>query len=206
MKHLKFIKVIQNKNDYIKNILKEKIITPEKPKKNKKIKQKQKNKKEEKYCICGNQTQKNEWVGCDNNNGKCPGNCWYHLACIPELKNYNLATFNNHFTKYYCPKCRELFKLENIINRENEVNEINVQLNDNENINISINNNEISSINNNNNLELKKQESNVVEYVDINNDESKKEENNNGECPMNIEEELKDIKVEDKTKNENIMS
>ena len=198
--------IIQNKNDYIKNILKEKIITPEKPKKNKKIKQKQKNKKEEKYCICGNQTQKNEWVGCDNNNGKCPGNCWYHLACIPELKNYNLATFNNHFTKYYCPKCRELFKLENIINRENEVNEINVQLNDNENINISINNNEISSINNNNNLELKKQESNVVEYVNINNDESKKEENNNGECPMNIEEELKDIKVEDKTKNENIMS
>ena len=203
-----FQNLIPNKFDYAKNILKEKITTPEKPKKHKN-KQKHKIKKEEeknKFCIC-NKKNDNNWVGCENENGKCPGKGWFHITCIPELQNYNIESFKNHFIHYYCPKCRELFKLVNVIKKENEVNEINVSNHEensnsnNNNINISINNNE----NNNMNLELKKQESNVVEFVNINNEgkseENNKTTNNKEECAMEIEE---NIKEENKDKKEEI--
>ena len=205
-----FQSLIPNKIDYAKNILKEKISIPEKPKKHKiKIKQKNKTKKEEelKYCICNkNNKLDNNWVGCENENGKCPGNGWFHITCIPELQKYNIETFKNHFEHYYCPKCRELFKLVNVIKKVNEVNEINVPINleeNSNNINISINNNENSNMD----LEFKKQESNIVECVNINNNEYKSEENNkngnnNGICPMEIEEKIKEDnkdKIEDKT-------
>ena len=77
------------------------------------------------------------------------------------------------------------------------------------NINININNNNEK---NNMELEIKKQESNVLEYVNIDNNEVKSEENykkdnnatnrndiNNWECPMEIEE---NIKEENKKKKE----
>ena len=109
-----FQSLIPNKQDYAKTILKEKILTPEKPKKHKiKNKQRQKIKKEEglqKFCTCKKfDKNENNWVGCENENGKCPGNGWFHISCIPELEKYTIESFNNHFEHYYCPKCRELF-------------------------------------------------------------------------------------------------
>ena len=205
--------IIVNKGDFAKNILKEKIVTPEKPKKNKnKIRQKHKKAKEEEsqYCIC-NTNKQDPWIGCDNDNGKCPGKMWYHITCIPELKNYNINYFQEHFESYYCPKCREMFKLENIIKKENEVNEINVTLNQEDNshnnINIDI------DINNNADPEMKKDESNIIDSVDIlineekvdnnnkneskdskdskDNKDSKDSKDNKDECDMNIEENKK---------------
>ena len=108
-------------------------------------------------------------MGCDNDESKCPGKGWFQISCIPELKNYNLETFDTHFKKYYCPKCRELYGLKNEVNEGTEVNEINVPLNENEKkyINISINNN-----GNNNNLNSEeKEKENVVECVIIINNE-----------------------------------
>ena len=213
-----FQTLVPNKNDYAKNILKEKVISPEKLKKNNKnkAKEKQKIKTEiEKFCICSKYD--NNWVGCENENGQCPGKCWYHISCIPELKNYTIESFNNYFEHYYCPKCRELFKFENVIKKGNEVNEINVPLNHEENsnshnINININNNNEK---NNMELEIKKQESNVLEYVNIDNNEVKSEENykkdnnatnrndiNNWECPMEIEENIKEENKKNKEKDE----
>ena len=192
--------IVVNKGDFAKNILKEKITTPEKPKKHKnKIRQKHKKVKEEdKYCICNNKT-KTDWVGCENENGKCPGNKWYHLTCLPELKGYTIDSFSNHFEHYYCPKCRELFKYENVIKKESEVNEINVPLNQEEMSNNNIN----ISIHNNADMESKKEESNTVECVNIQNNEEKLEESNQKDtkdiCMMEIEE---NIKEEKKEKNE----
>ena len=205
-----FQSLVPNKIDYAKNILKEKIMIPEKQKKHKnKIKQKKKMKDEKniKYCIC-NKNENFNWVGCENENGKCPGKGWYHIGCIPELKGYNIDTFTNYFEHYYCPECRKLFKFENEIKKGNEVNEINVELNPEENnsIDINIENKEKS----NSKLELKKQESNVVECVNIDNHEEKLEEkdnnninmnnniNNNAKLPMEIEEKIKEETKEKK--------
>jgi thiol-disulfide isomerase/thioredoxin len=197
--------LIVNKGDFAKNILKEKIIIPEKPKKHKnKIRQKHKkiNEEDSQYCIC-NSNKPDPWVGCDNDNGKCPGKMWYHLSCLPELKNYNIDYIKEHFVHYYCPKCREMFKFENEIKKEKEVNEINVPLNPEEvshnNINIDI------AINNNADLELKKEESNIMECVDIfineeKLDNNKKDNKENKETDiMNIEEKKEE---ENKEKNE----
>ena len=185
--------IIPTKNDFIKNILKEKVVTPEKPKKIKKVlKQKHKKKEnEEHFCICGKPFQNNQkvdWVGCDNDESKCPGKGWFHISCIPELKNYNLETFDTHFKKYYCPKCRELYGLKNEVN---DVNEIDVHLNESEknNINISINNNGNNNILNS--VEKEKEKENVIECVNIINNEQKKEKNNKDDTPMNIEDESK---------------
>ena len=198
-----FQSLIPNKIDYAKNILKEKIITPEKQKKHKnKIKHKKRIKEEKniKYCICNKNENNNNWIGCENDNGKCPGKGWYHITCIPELKNYNIDSFSQYFEHYYCPECRKLFKFENVIKKGDEVNEINVELNPEEkyDIDINIESKEKSS----NDLELKKQESNVLECVNIDNHEEKLEEkdnnnmnnniNNNGELPMEIEEKIKE--------------
>ena len=206
-----FQSLIPNKIDYAKNILKEKIITPEKQKKHKnKIKHKKRIKEEKniKYCICNKNenNNNNNWIGCENDNGKCPGKGWYHITCIPELKNYNIDSFSQYFEHYYCPECRKLFKFENEIKKGDEVNEINVELNPEEkyDIDINIESKEKSS----NDLELKKQESNVLECVNIDNHEEKLEEkdnnnmnnniNNNGELPMEIEEKIKEEIKENK--------
>ena len=170
-----FRSLIPNKIDFAKNILKEKISTPEKIKKHKnKIKQKNKKIEEkEKYCIC-NKNDKLNWVGCDNGNGKCPGKGWYHMECIPELKNYTIDNFNNQFEKYYCPSCRSNFNLKNI---DKNGNEINSPLSmEEKSININIHNE-----NSNMDLELKKKESNSIECVNIHNTEEKGdlEENHN---------------------------
>ena len=216
-----FQMLVPNKIDYARNILKEKIISPEKMKKTKnKGKEKQKQiaraVSANPYCIC-TKILDNNWVGCDNDNGKCPGKNWYHIECIPELKNYTMKTFENYFEKYYCPKCRELFKYENVLKKGDEVNEINVSLHNEENGNSRyINISNISPINNDKNnmeLELKKQESNVVECVNIDNNEGKSEgnqnkdnkdnlsninSNNNGECPMEVEGKTKEENKEKK--------
>ena len=206
-----FQTLIPNKNDYAKNILKEKIISPEKTKKSK-------NKAKEKhnaktalnvvYCVCKKNVGEN-WVGCDNKNGGCPGKEWYHISCLPELKNFTMQSFADYYDKYYCPKCRELYHLENVVKNVKEVNEINVPIS-----------NEENSNKNDLELEMKKKESNVVESVNINidNHEAKSEENKNkdkdkdkdnnnntninskrnkGECPMETEE---NIKEDDKEK------
>ena len=76
-----------------------------------------KKRNESQYCIC-NSNKPDPWVGCDNDNGKCPGKMWYHLSCLPELKNYNIDYIKEHFVHYYCPKCREMFKFENEIKKE----------------------------------------------------------------------------------------
>ena len=127
-------------------------------------------------------------MGCDNDESKCPGKGWFHISCIPELKNYNLETFDTHFKKYYCPKCRELYGLKNEFN---DVNEIDVHLNESEknNINISINNNGNNNILNS--VEKEKEKENVIECVNIINNEQKKEKNNKDDTPMNIEDESK---------------
>ena len=192
-----FRSLIPNKIDFAKNILKEKISTPEKIKKHKnKIKQKNKKIEEkEKYCIC-NKNDKLNWVGCDNGNGKCPGKGWYHMECIPELKNYTIDNFNSQFEKYYCPTCRTNFNLKNI---DKNGNEINSPLSmEEKSININIHNE-----NSNMDLELKKKESNSVECVNIHNTEEKGdlEENHNNKDKIETLMEIEgNINVQDNQK------
>ena len=86
-----------------------------------------------------------------------------------------------------------------MIKKESEVNEINVPLSQEE-----LSNNNINiSIHNNADMESKKEESNIVEYVNIQNNEEKLEESNQKDtkdiCMMEIEE---NIKEEKKEKNE----
>ena len=215
-----FQSLIPNKFDFAKNILKEKPTLPDKQRKHKnkcknKLKEKQKLKidkdkeKEVDYCICNkNNKAEIQWVNCENENGECPGKNWYHISCIPELKNYTIESFENKFEHYFCPTCREKYNLKNELKKENEENKCNAPLEldeNNININITINNNEKNNLE----LELKKQESNVVEFVKIdsnadkveeikeNDDKDKNENINNEECPMEIE---KDENKESKEK------
>ena len=187
--------IITNKDDFVINILRKKVISPEKLKRNKnKVRQNHKKiKQEEKFCICNNiNKNKTEWVGCENENGKCPGNKWYHLTCISELKNYTIATFSNHFEHYYCPKCRELFKFENVIKKENTDKNINVSLNPEK-----INNNKNNTINNNMiKLKSKNEENNIIEYANIRNNKKKLNNNkeNKVESPMEIDDNIKESK------------
>ena len=187
-----FRSLIPNKIDFAKNILKEKIPTPEKIKKHKnKIKHKMKKEVlNEKFCIC-NKNDKQNWVGCDNSNGKCPGKGWYHIECIPELRSYTMESFNNSFEKYYCPTCRSNFNFKNIDKKGNETNSP-LSIED-KSFNINITNNDNSHMD----LEIKKQESKVIECVDIHNNEEKchSEENSKNKdknvIPMEIEENIK---------------
>ena len=215
-----FQSLIPNKFDFAKNILKEKPTLPDKQRKHKnkcknKLKEKQKLKidkdkeKEVDYCICNkNNKAEIQWVNCENENGECPGKNWYHISCIPELKNYTIESFENKFEHYFCPTCREKYNLKNELKKENEENKCNAPLEldeNNININITINNNEKNNLE----LELKKQESNVVEFIKIdsnadkveeikeNDDKDKNENINNEECPMEIE---KDENKESKEK------
>ena len=187
--------LIPNKEEYIKNILKEKIISPEKQKKNK-----NKNKiKTDKFCICNKISEKNEyWVGCESDR-KCPGNGWYHLKCIPELKDYNMNSFDNHFEHYYCPKCREKYNLKNVIKKGMEINESNIDLNPQRNIN-GIKGNDIGK-KNNIELDLKKIEGNPIENSKIIIQKNFEEKHNKSkikktEFPMEIEEDIKEEKTE----------
>jgi hypothetical protein len=166
--------IIITKDDFITNILREKINFSEKPKKNKnkiKIKPIPKVQKEEEYCICHKRLFV-DYIGCDNKNGKCPGKTWYHLSCIPELKNFTSREFEQYFDKYYCPQCRELFHLKNVIRKKISNNN-----------NVSISNNQI-------NTEMKKGDKNVIVYDKFQNNEQiiYNHKDSKGECPMEIEE------------------
>ena len=150
-------RLITNKIEFAKIILKEKIIPPDL----KKYKTKKKEVKE-KYCTCGVLYEKTEWIGCDSDK-KCPGNHWYHIGCISELKDYNLEMFKNHFIKYYCPKCRDKYGLKNVLKNDNA----NIDTKD---INISDEkNNENKTSSNTNDLENKNLKAEEVECVSINN-------------------------------------
>ena len=187
-----FQSLIPNKDEYYKNILKEKLISPEKQKKNK-------NKlKVNKFCICNKISDKNEiWVGCESDR-KCPGNGWYHLNCLSELKEYTMAEFQNHFEHYYCPKCREKYNLKNEIKKEKEINESNACLN------VQTKLDDINGKNIGKNaieLQLERIQGNSIEInkkVNEKNLEEKlnRSKNKKSECPMEIEEDIKEEKTE----------
>ena len=183
--------IITNKIEFAKNILKEKIVPLD-------LKKKYKSKKKEikeKFCICGVLYEKTEWIGCDSEK-KCPGNHWYHIGCLPELKEYNIENIKNVFEKYYCPKCREKYGLKNILKNCNEKNGVDTEIkNLNLNLNINDEKNNLNKItNNNDDLEMKNIKSEEVEYVTINNNASN---DNKMEIEENIQNENKDnIKME----------
>ena len=183
--------IITNKIEFAKSILKEKIAQPD-SKKNK-IKKKE---IKEKYCICGVQYEKTEWIGCDNEGKKCPGNHWYHIGCIDELKDYNLEKFTNHFEKYFCPKCREKYGLKNVLKKSNENN---IEEKNNNNVNEEKNAENKTSCNSND-LEGKNTKNEEVECVSINNNAS--HDNNKMEVEENIKNEVKDKDKEDDKKEE----
>ncbi len=168
--------IITNRLDYAKNILKEKINLD--AKKNK-IKQKKKKEKEEVYCSCRKFYQ-SDWIACDSEDKHCPGKGWYHIAHIDELKGYDRVSFENTFDKYYCPYCREKLGLKNVL--KNNKNEENIEENK-ENKNKDEN-------------EIKKESTEEIEFVNINNSCTPKKSNDNNNDKMEIEEEQREIKEE----------
>ena len=182
-----FQSLIPYRDVYAKHFLKGQLNNSEKQKKfknkeNHKLKAQTENL--EKYCICS----KNDihWVACENDKRKCKGKGWYHLSCIPELKDYTMNSFENHFEHYYCPECRKNYNLKNVLKKE--VNGKNSSLNQGEKSNRK-------------KKLVKKKKSNVTDSS-ISNNESKLEENynkdnnnnNNGVCPMEIEENINEEK------------
>ena len=200
--------IVTNKNDYAKIILKEKIKPLPKKAKIKQQKQKQQTiePKKEEYCYC--KSYKNDvWIGCEidtyEKNAICPGNRWYHIHCMPEMKDYgvyNEESFKNTFEKYYCPECRKKYEVDNILKKNIGNNGENIKEKNGEIILKDNNDNNIS-----NNKELNKKESNEIECVNINDNENinnntKKETNSNENyiTKMEIEEEI----IKNETKEE----
>ena len=159
-----FKSLISNVNEYAKTILREKLPLPEKPKKQKN-KQKQSSVNLDNLCWCKNYNISENWIACDNKNGKCPGNGWYHIECLPELKNFTLQSFEKHFDLYYCPQCREKFSLTNTYKNSEEIDKNKLTINPEENIKITINEGDNKKDNNIN--------VNVNINININNNENK---------------------------------
>ena len=164
-----FRSIIKTEADYIKHISKEKKQNvAKKYKTNKTNKSNKENqvvvsKDNNKYCTCTLSIE-GEWVGCENENeGFCPGKNWYHLSCLPELKELGITTlkeFEQKFDKYYCPSCRKKFGFENrlkdIANNGNKEE-------------LKEKSGEKTSINSNSNgSELKNKELKEIDYVNIN--------------------------------------
>ena len=173
--------IITNRLDYAKNILKLKINLDAKKNKIKQKKKKEKEKeKEEVYCSCRKFYQ-SDWIACDSEDKHCPGKGWYHIAHIDELKGYDRVSFENTFDKYYCPYCREKLGLKNAL--KNNKNEENIEENK-ENKNKDEN-------------EIKKESTEEIEFVNINNSCTPNKSNDNNNDKMEIEEEENNTKKEE---------
>ena len=185
--------IVTNKIDYAKIILKEKINFDLKKNKIKQKKKKEKEKpKEEIYCSCRKVLQI-DWIACDSGDKACPGNGWYHITHIDELKDLDRTSFENKFDKYYCPYCREKFGLKNVLKENSQENDNKIKEN------IEENNNDKNDKKNNNDIDIKKEKSEEIDFVNINNSNttSNNIENNNN-TKMEIEEEKNTKKEESK--------
>ena len=158
-----FRSIIKTEADYIKQISKEKKQNVAKKYKTNKGNQVIIVENHIKYCICKSSID-GEWIGCDNEKeGFCPGNNWYHLSCLPELKELGITTlkkFEQKYANYYCPSCRKKFGFENrfkdIANNGNKEE-------------LKEKSGEKTSINSNSNgSELKNKELKEIDYVNIN--------------------------------------
>ena len=193
--------IITNRIDYAKIILKEKINFDSKKNKIKQKKKKEKEKpKEEIYCSCRKFYQI-DWIACDSGDKHCPGNGWYHITHIDELKDYDRISFENKFDKYYCPYCREKLGLKNILKDNNNENNNKVLEN------IEENKNEKNNKINNGVVDIKKEKSEEIDFVNINNSYTTSnniennniiDNNNNNNNKMEIEEENNTKKEENK--------
>ena len=172
--------IITNRLDYAKNILKLKINLDAKKNKIKQKKKKEKEKeKEEVYCSCRKFYQ-SDWIACDSEDKHCPGKGWYHIAHIDELKGYDRVSFENTFDKYYCPYCREKLGLKNALknNLQDNIEENKENKNKDEN-------------------EIKKESTEEIEFVNINNSCTPNKSNDNNNDKMEIEEEENNTKKEE---------
>ena len=192
--------IVTNRIDYAKIILKEKINFDLKKNKIKQKKKKEKEKpKEEIYCSCRKVLQI-DWIACDSGDKTCPGNGWYHITHIDELKDLDRTSFENKFDKYYCPYCREKFGLKNVLKENSQENDNKIKEN------IEENNNDKNDKKNNNDIDIKKEKSEEIDFVNINNSNttSNNIENNNNNIEnnnntkMEIEEEKNTKKEESK--------
>ena len=186
--------IVKNEADYTKIILKQKI----KPN-SKKILVTQIIPNKEKFCICDSSIDQN-WIMCESDSKKyCPGNHWYHVSCMAELKDYgvfNRIDAENIIDKYYCSYCRKNYGLKISLKNKEKKEEKNEEKNNNDNDKNEINT-DIKNQNINKELESNKKESKVIDYVNIN--DYKENENktkieinsNENETKMEIEEENK---------------
>ena len=189
-----FRSIIKTEADYIKHISKEKKHNITRKNKTNKGNQVIIVENHIKYCICKSSID-GEWIGCDNEKeGFCPGNNWYHLSCLPELKELGITTlkkFEQKYANYYCPSCRKKFGFENrfkdIANNGNKEE-------------LKEKSGEKTSINSNSNgSELKNKELKEIDYVNINgnlNDNIPKMEIEEENIKNEIREEKTDEKIE----------
>ena len=165
-----FRSLVKSKQEFSKLILKERIKSSNK--KNNEIIQQPVEKKQE-YCICDYSHPDENWIGCENDeNGDCPGKKWYHLSCMPELKEYginNTDMFSKVFEKYYCPSCRKKYGFKNVFKNQDNNNEQKENKEIKEDAKDS-NSNEQNNINNN---ELNNKSTKEIEFVNINENSSK---------------------------------
>jgi hypothetical protein len=189
--------IVTNTIDYAKIILKEKINFDLKKNKIKQKKKKEKEKpKEEIYCSCRKVLQI-DWIACDSGDKTCPGNGWYHITHIDELKDYDRTSFENKFDKYYCPYCREKFGLKNVLKENNQENN-NIKQE-----NIEENKNDKNDKLNNHENGIKKEKSEEIDFVNINDSYTtsnniENNNNNDNNTKMDIEEEKITKKEENK--------